>query len=131
MKKSYSSVLAGLLLVAGSALAHGDAVDTSVEGIFNALSTSKDLQASVDTLLAHGAKQQDVIAVAGAAGIPLDKIKDLEVCTNASSADAKTLSATCMRPRSVVTAYNAGQNDPMKYLPATAAGKRNTHAEHK
>lgn len=131
MKKLITTAITGLLLAAGGAFAQGGTVDTSVEGIFNALSNTQNLQASVDTLLANGAKQQEIISVAAAAGIPLDKLKDLDVCVNASTADAKTLSATCMRQRSVVTAYNAGLNDPMKYLPATAAGKRAANTENK
>jgi len=35
------------------------------------------------------------------------------------------LSASCLRQKSVVTAYAAGVNDPMKFLPASAAGKQN------
>jgi hypothetical protein len=29
-----------------------------------------------------------------------------------------------MRPKTVMTAYESGLNDPLTYLPATAAGKK-------
>ncbi|CAN5825036.1 hypothetical protein BH11PSE12_BH11PSE12_14100 [soil metagenome] len=99
-------------------------VDTSVDGIFSALTSSHDLQATVDTLIANGANQRAVIAIAAAAGISQDKVQELQVCVNTVSDDVRVLSATCMRPRSVMTAYAAGMNDPLNYLPATAAGKR-------
>ena len=74
------------------------------------------------------------MSVAAAAGIPLDAVKELQVCVNSSAADASVLSASCLRQRSVVTAYAAGINDPMKFLPASASGKKSkdeTKAEFK
>ncbi|WP_423003234.1 hypothetical protein [Undibacterium sp. JH2W] len=118
------NTLLGLALVGGMSVAFAEGVDTSVDGIFNALTTTSNLQATVDSLVASGANPQSIVSVAAAAGIPLDTVKDLQVCVNSSAPDATVLSASCMRQRSLVTAYAAGVNDPMKYLPATAAGKR-------
>ncbi|MFZ6875067.1 hypothetical protein ACO0LF_23635 [Undibacterium sp. Di27W] len=118
------NTLLGLALVGGMSVAFAEGVDTSVDGIFNALTTTSNLQATVDSLVAGGANPQSIVSVAAAAGIPLDTVKDLQVCVNSSAPDATVLSASCMRQRSLVTAYAAGVNDPMKYLPATAAGKR-------
>lgn len=127
MKKFVSKAVVGMLLVSGFvsvALAANTVVDTSVDGIFTALTSTKDLQATVDTLVANGAGAGAVVAVAAAAGISLDTVKDLTICTNDISADSKVLSATCMKPRTIATAYIVGMNDPLKYLPATAAGVR-------
>ncbi|MBI1772125.1 MAG: hypothetical protein HYR68_07240 [Burkholderiales bacterium] len=77
-----------------------------------------------NTLLGLALAGQSIVSVAAAAGIPLDTVKDLQVCVNSAAPDATVLSASCMRQRSLVTAYAAGVNDPMKFLPATAAGKR-------
>ncbi len=125
MKKFVSKAVVGMLLVSGFvsvASAANTLVDTSVDGIFTALTSTKDLQATVDTLVANGAGAGSVVAVAAAAGISLDTVKDLTICTNDISADSKVLSATCMKPRTIATAYIVGMNDPLKYLPATAAG---------
>ena len=127
MKKFVSKAVVGMLLVSGFvsvASAANTVVDTSVDGIFTALTSTKDLQATVDTLVANGAGAGSVVAVAAAAGISLDTVKDLTICTNDISADSKVLSATCMKPRTIATAYIVGMNDPLKYLPATAAGVR-------
>ncbi|MFZ6673794.1 hypothetical protein ACO0K3_07515 [Undibacterium sp. Rencai35W] len=125
MKKFVSQAVMGLVLVSGIAsVAQAANVDTSVDGIFTALTSSKDLQATVDTLIANGAGAGSVVSVAAAAGISLDTVKDLSICTNDISADSRVLSATCLKPRTVATAYVAGMNDPLKYLPATAAGVR-------
>ncbi len=123
MKKMLKNTLVGLALAGGLSVACAEGVDTSVDGIFNALTSSSNLQATVDSLVAGGANPQSIVSVAAAAGIPLDTVKDLQVCVNSSS-DANVLGASCMKQRSLVTAYAAGANDPMKYLPATAAGKR-------
>ncbi|MFZ6863844.1 hypothetical protein ACO0K7_14525 [Undibacterium sp. Ji67W] len=125
MKKLIKSAVVGLALVAGISAAYAEGVDTSVEGIFNALTSSANLQATVDSLVAGGANPQSIVSVAAAAGIPLDAVKQLQVCTNSAAADATVLSASCLRQKSVVTAYAAGVNDPMKFLPASAAGKQN------
>ncbi|MFZ6640581.1 hypothetical protein ACO0LL_12610 [Undibacterium sp. TC4M20W] len=124
MKKMIKNTLLGLALASGLSVACAEGVDTSVDGIFNALTTTSNLQATVDNLVASGANPQSIVSVAAAAGIPLDTVKDLQVCVNSAAPDATVLSASCMRQRSLVTAYAAGVNDPMKYLPATAAGKR-------
>ncbi|MFZ6678364.1 hypothetical protein [Undibacterium sp. Tian12W] len=124
MKKMIKNTLMGLALAGGLSVACAEGVDTSVDGIFNALTTTSNLQATVDNLVASGANPQSIVSVAAAAGIPLDTVKDLQVCVNSAAPDATVLSASCMRQRSLVTAYAAGVNDPMKYLPATAAGKR-------
>ncbi|BBB60022.1 MULTISPECIES: hypothetical protein [unclassified Undibacterium] len=124
MKKMIKNTLLGLALAGGLSVACAEGVDTSVDGIFNALTTTSNLQATVDNLVASGANPQSIVSVAAAAGIPLDTVKDLQVCVNSAAPDATVLSASCMRQRSLVTAYAAGVNDPMKYLPATAAGKR-------
>ncbi|MBI3283279.1 MAG: hypothetical protein HYZ65_00295 [Burkholderiales bacterium] len=123
MKNVVKSTVLVLALAAGLSVAQAQTVDTSVDGIFTALTSSGDLQATVDTLIASGANPQAILSVAGAAGVPLDSVKALQVCVN-SAADATVLSASCLRQRSMVVAYTAGLNDPMKYLPATAAGKR-------
>ncbi|MES2039025.1 hypothetical protein ACO0LD_15180 [Undibacterium sp. Ji83W] len=124
MKKLIKNTLLGLALAGGLSVACAEGVDTSVDGIFNALTTTSNLQATVDNLVASGANPQSIVSVAAAAGIPLDTVKDLQVCVNSAAPDATVLSASCMRQRSLVTAYAAGVNDPMKFLPATAAGKR-------
>ncbi|BBB66020.1 hypothetical protein UNDYM_1767 [Undibacterium sp. YM2] len=124
MKKMIKNTLLGLALAGGLSVACAEGVDTTVDGIFNALTTTSNLQATVDNLVASGANPQSIVSVAAAAGIPLDTVKDLQVCVNSAAPDATVLSASCMRQRSLVTAYAAGVNDPMKYLPATAAGKR-------
>lgn len=128
MNKMMKNSLLGLALLAGFSLAQAQtpkaAVDTSMDGIFTALVASDDLQGTVDTLIAHGANLHAVVSIAAAAGIPQGKVEQLQVCVNQISADVKVLSATCLRPRSVRTAYAAGANDPLNYLPATAAGKR-------
>ncbi|MBC3918977.1 hypothetical protein H8L32_15910 [Undibacterium sp. CY18W] len=123
MKKMLKNTLIGLALAGGLSVACAEGVDTSVDGIFTALTSSSNLQATVDSLVASGANPQSIVSVAAAAGIPLDTVKDLQVCSN-SAPDAAVLSASCLRQRSMVTAYAAGVNDPMKFLPATAAGKR-------
>jgi hypothetical protein len=125
MKKMIVSACLGLAMV-GSAFAveAPKPVDTSVDGIFNALSTSRNLQKTVDQLIANGADHHSVISIAAAAGIPQSKIMKLQVCVNTVSADSSTLGATCMRPKTVMTAYESGLNDPLTYLPATAAGKK-------
>lgn len=122
MKKIIEASFIAALMLSGAAIAQTS--DTSVEGMFNALNGSTNLQATVDKLLADGANPKDLVAVAAASGISLDAIKNVQVCVNASSSDAKTLSASCMRQKTIVTAYNEGVNDPVKYLPATAAGKK-------
>ncbi len=99
-------------------------VDTSMEGIYTAVSKSHHLQKTVDQLIAHGANEHQVIAIAAAAGIPQNKIMQLQVCVRSESADSTVLGATCMRPKTVMTAYESGLNDPLNYLPATAAGKK-------
>lgn len=128
MKTIFKSAAIGLVLAGGLSLAQAQApratVDTSTDGIFSALTSSRDLQATVDSLIASGADHRAVISIAAAAGIPESEVRDLQVCVNTVSDDARVLSATCMRPRSVMTAYAAGMNDPLNYLPATAAGKR-------
>ena len=128
MNKMIKSAVIGLVLAGGLSVAQAQTsravVDTSVDGIFTALTSSNDLQATVDTLIANGANHHAVISIAAAAGIPQNKVEALQVCVNTVSADVKVLSATCMRPRTVLTAYVAGMNDPLNYLPATAAGKR-------
>ncbi|MFZ6657026.1 hypothetical protein [Undibacterium sp. TJN19] len=124
MKKMLKNTLVGLALAGGLSVAFAEGADTSVDGIFNALTSSSNLQATVDSLVASGANPQSIVSVAAAAGIPLDTVKDLQVCVNSAAPDSTVLSASCMRQRSLVTAYAAGANDPMKYLPATAAGKR-------
>lgn len=126
MKKMIKNTVMGLALIAGVALAQAQTpkvpVDTSLDAIFAALTSGNDLQTTVDSLIANGANHHTVIAVAAAAGIAQSKVQELQVCVNTVSADVKVLSATCMRPRSVMTAYAAGLNDPLNYLPATAAG---------
>ncbi|MFZ6690428.1 hypothetical protein [Undibacterium sp. SXout20W] len=128
MNKFLKSAIVGLALVGGISAASAEGVDTSVDGIFNALTTSANLQATVDNLVASGANPQSIVSVAAAAGIPLDAVKELQVCVNSSAADATVLSASCLRKRSVVTAYAAGINDPMKFLPASAAGSKAKNA---
>jgi len=123
MKKLLKTAVAGLALIGGMSVACAEGVDVSNDGIFYALSSSSNLQATVDSLVANGANPQAVISVAAAAGIPLESVKDLQVCVNSSASDS-VLSASCMKQRTVVAAYSAGANDPMKFLPATAAGKR-------
>lgn len=125
MKKLLVGACVGLALVANAfAVEANKAVDTSVDGIFSALTSSRNLQKTVDQLIDAGANQHAVISIAAAAGIPERKIKKLQVCVNTISDDMKTLGATCMRPKTVQTAYAAGLNDPLNYLPATAAGKK-------
>ena len=125
MKKLLVGACVGLALVANAfAVEANKAVDTSVDGIFSALTSSRNLQKTVDQLIDAGANQYAVISIAAAAGIPESKIKKLQVCVNTISDDMKTLGATCMRPKTVQTAYAAGLNDPLNYLPATAAGKK-------
>ncbi len=128
MKKIMKSALIGLVLASGVSLALAqapkEAIDTSADGIFTALTSSNDLQSTVDSLIANGANHHVVIAMAAAAGIPESKVRELQVCVNTVSDDVKVLSATCMRPKTLMTAYAAGLNDPLNYLPATAAGKR-------
>lgn len=97
-------------------------VDVSNDGIYNALSNSKNLQSTVNKLMANGANQHSVIAIAAAAGIPESKMLNLHVCSN--TAEGNTLTATCMRQQSITTAYATGANDPLSHLPATAAGKK-------
>ena len=46
-------------------------VDTSVDGIFTALTASRNLQSTIDKLIAAGADYHTVISIAGAAGISL------------------------------------------------------------
>lgn len=123
MKKMLKNALVGLALAGGLSVASACDTDVSVDGIFNALTTSTNLQVTVDNLVAGGADPQSIVSVAAAAGIPLDTVKDLQVCVNSSS-NPNVLGASCMKQRSLVTAYAAGTNDPVKYLPATAAGKR-------
>lgn len=101
-------------------------LDVSKDGIFSALTSSNDLQATVDQLMAAGADRRDVVAIAGAAGIAQDRVEGLQVCTNSVSADATVLGATCMRVRSLLSAYQTGSQDPLNYLPATAAGNKAT-----
>ncbi|MFZ6748595.1 hypothetical protein [Undibacterium sp. Ren11W] len=128
MKKMIKNTVVGAALLVTLSLAQAQApkaaVDISMDGIFTALTSSNDLQYTVDTLIAHGANLHTVVSIAAAAGIPQNKVQDLQVCVNEISPDVKVLSATCLRPRSVQTAYAAGMNDPLNYLPATAAGKR-------
>jgi hypothetical protein len=128
MKKILKSTVIGLVLASAMSLVQAQApitaVDVSAEGIFTALTSSNDLQSTVDTLIANGANHHAVIAMAAAAGIPESKVRELQVCVNTVSDDVTVLSATCMRPKTLMTAYAAGLNDPLNYLPATAAGKR-------
>ncbi len=132
MNKMMKSAAIGLVLAGAFSVAQAQTpravVDTSVDGIFTALTSSTDLQATVDTLIANGANHHAVISIAAAAGISQNKVEALQVCVNTVSADVTVLSATCMRPRTVLTAYVAGMNDPLNYLPATAAGKREQKA---
>lgn len=125
MKKIFvGTVLAIASLTNALAMEPKQPVDVSVDGIFNAVSTSHNLQKTVDQLIAHGANHHAVIAIAGAAGVPQSKIMKLQVCVNTVSADSTTLGATCMRPKTMQLAYESGANDPLSYLPATAAGKK-------
>ncbi|MBC3874837.1 MULTISPECIES: hypothetical protein [Undibacterium] len=125
MKKMFVGACLGLALVgSASAIEAAKPVDTSVDGIFTALSNSRNLQKTVDQLIANGANQHSVVSIAAAAGIPQSKIMKLQVCVNSVSADSTTLGATCLRPKTVMTAYESGLNDPLAYLPATAAGKK-------
>lgn len=125
MKKIFISACVSLAMIgSASAIEAAKSVDTSVDGIFTALSTSRNLQKTVDQLIANGANHHSVISIAAAAGIPQSKIMKLQVCVNSVSADSTTLGATCMRPKTVMTAYESGLNDPLNYLPATAAGKK-------
>ncbi len=123
MKKFLKLAVAGLLIAGGTSVAVAEGVDVSVDGIFTALSSSTNLQATVDNLVASGANPQAIVSVAAAAGIPLNTVKELQVCKNSASADVNVLGASCMRQSSITTAYAAGANDPMKFLPASAAGK--------
>ena len=100
------------------------AVDISNDGIFTALTSTRHLQKTVDTLIANGANGYTVVSIAAAAGIAQSKIMKLQVCTHTVSDDVTVLSATCMRPKTVMTAYQSGLNDPLSYLPATAAGNK-------
>lgn len=123
--KLFSSLVLSMMLVAGAQAADKTkVVDISNDGIFNAVSHSHNLQKTVDTLIAHGANQYSVISIAAAAGVPQSKIMKLQVCVNTVSDDVTQLSATCMRPKTVMTAYQSGLNDPLNYLPATAAGNK-------
>lgn len=124
MKKLLVGAMLSLAVTGAMALEAKKPVDTSVDGIFNALSSSRNLQKTVDQLIDAGANQHAVISIAAAAGIPESKIMKLQVCVNSISDDMKTLGATCMRPKTMQTAYAAGMNDPLNYLPATAAGKK-------
>lgn len=128
MNKMIKSAVIGLVLATGLSVAQAAkpraVVDTSVDGIFTALTVSRNLQSTIDKLIGAGADYHSVISIAAAAGIPESKIQKLQVCVNAVSEDSRVLSATCMRPTTVMTAYAAGVNDPLNYLPATAAGKR-------
>lgn len=125
MKKLLVGACLGLALVGNAcAVEAAKPADTSVDGIFSALTNSRNLQKTVDQLIANGANHHSVISIAAAAGIPQSKIMKLQVCVNSVSADSTTLGATCMRPKTVVTAYESGLNDPLAYLPATAAGKK-------
>ncbi|MBC3831171.1 hypothetical protein H8K33_06610 [Undibacterium amnicola] len=125
MKKMILGACLGFALVgSASAIEAAKPVDTSVDGIFTALSTSRNLQKTVDQLIANGANHHSVVSIAAAAGIPQSKIMKLQVCVNSVSADSTTLGATCLRPKTVLTAYESGLNDPLAYLPATAAGKK-------
>jgi hypothetical protein len=125
MKKMILGACLGFALVgSASAIEAAKPVDTSVDGIFTALSNSRNLQKTVDQLIANGANHHSVVSIAAAAGIPQSKIMKLQVCVNSVSADSTTLGATCMRPKTVLTAYESGMNDPLAYLPATAAGKK-------
>jgi len=128
MKPFATKALSGLFLLSAlslSAQAQVTApVDTSVDGIYMALSNSKNLQVTVDQLVANGATFGSVVSVAGASGVSLDAVKDLTLCTSDLSGQGQPMSATCMKPSSMKTAYAAGQNDPLRFLPATAAGPR-------
>lgn len=121
-------VLAGGMSAAMAGQQDEVKTDVSREGIFAALTASGDLQATVDQLVAAGADRRDVVAIAGAAGIAQDKVEALQVCTNSVSADARVLGATCLRAQSLLAAYHVGTNDPLNYLPATAAGNK-SHQE--
>jgi hypothetical protein len=124
MKKILKSTVIGLVLASAMSLVQAQAPITAVDVSFTALTSSNDLQSTVDTLIANGANHHAVIAMAAAAGIPESKVRELQVCVNTVSDDVTVLSATCMRPKTLMTAYAAGLNDPLNYLPATAAGKR-------
>lgn len=125
MKKIIVVACLGLALVGSvSAAESSKKADISVDGISNALSNSKNLQSTVDTLIANGANEHSVIAIAAASGIPQSKIMKLQVCVNTASTDTATLGLTCMKSKTVLTAYESGLNDPFTYLPATAAGKK-------
>ena len=130
MRSFTSQALSTLLLSAalvGSALAQAvPRVDTSLDGIYMALTSSKNLQSTVDTLVANGATFASVVSVAGAAGISLDAVKGLHLCTTEVSGQGTPKSATCMKPSSMKLAFADGQNDPMRFLPATAAGPAKT-----
>ena len=119
--QALSTLLLSTALVGGAYAQASSRADTSVDGIYTALTSSKNLQSTVDTLVANGATFASVVSVAGAAGISMDAVKELNLCTSDLSA---SMSATCMKPSSMKTAYAAGQNDPLRFLPATAAGPK-------
>ena len=118
--QALSTLVLSTALIGGAFAQASARVDTSVDGIYTALTNSKNLQGTVDTLVANGATFASVVSVAGAAGISMDAVKELNLCTSNLTA---SMSATCMKPSSMRTAYAAGQNDPLSFLPATAAGK--------
>ena len=121
MNKMIKSAVIGLVLATGLSVAQAAkpraVVDTSVDGIFTALTVSRNLQSTIDKLIGAGADYHSVISIAAAAGIPEGKIQKLQVCVNAVSEDSRVLSATCMRPTTVMTAYAAGVNDPTQSCP--------------
>ena len=117
--QALSALVLSTALIGGAYAQATSRVDTSVDGIYTALTASKNMQSTVDTLVANGATFASIVSVAGAAGISMDAVKELNLCTSDLSA---SMSATCMKPSSMKTAYAAGQNDPLRFLPATAAG---------
>ena len=62
MNKFLKSAIVGLALVGGISAASAEGVDTSVDGIFNALTTSANLQATVDSLVSSGANPQSIVS---------------------------------------------------------------------
>ena len=62
MKKMILGACLGFALVgSASAIEAAKPVDTSVDGIFTALSTSRNLQKTVDQLIANGANHHSVV----------------------------------------------------------------------
>src|SRR5450830_1243750 len=105
MNKFLKSAVVGLALVGGISAASAEGVDTSVDGIFNALTTSANLQATVDSLVSSGSNPQSIFSIADAAGIPLDAVNELHVCVNSAASVATVLIVSCLRLGREVKAY--------------------------